>query len=208
MKRVAEVVAALIWQGTGAERRMMICQRPAHKPCGLLWEFVGGKVEPGESREQALVRECREELAVTVTPGAVFAETLYEYPDLTVHLTLCHAELLRGTPQLLEHCDLRWITPEEIPQYEFCPADADILLKIRLEAAKERIPVGKWRHFKGNEYEVLGIARHSETQEPAVVYRALYGDGALWVRPADMWNEWVEWEGKRQPRFVYEEDRI
>ncbi len=205
MKQVTEVVAALIWQVTEGEKRMMICQRPAHKARGLLWEFVGGKVEPGESREQALVRECREELAVTVVPGAVFTEVLHEYPDLTVHLTLYHAVLSEGTPQLLEHCDLRWITPEEIPQYDFCPADAEILLKIRFESAAERIPAGKWRHFKGNEYEVLGIARHSETREPVVVYRALYGDGTLWIRPAEMWNEWVEWEGKRQRRFVFEE---
>lgn len=59
---MTEVVAALIWKGN----QFMICQRPAHKARGLLWEFVGGKVEPGETKEQALVRECREELAVTV----------------------------------------------------------------------------------------------------------------------------------------------
>ena len=119
-------VAALIW----AEDKLLICQRPAHKARGLRWEFVGGKVEPGESREQALIRECREELAVTVNVGQVFMEVTHAYPDLTVHLTLFHASIAEGTPQLLEHNDIRWITPAEIPQYEFCPADQAILARL------------------------------------------------------------------------------
>ena len=100
-----EVVAALIWQGD----KFMICQRPAHKARGLLWEFVGGKVESGETKEQALIRE---------------------YPDLTVHLTLFNATIAEGEPQKLEHNDIQWITPSEIPNYDFCPADEEILAKI------------------------------------------------------------------------------
>ncbi|MBQ7336212.1 MAG: (deoxy)nucleoside triphosphate pyrophosphohydrolase [Clostridia bacterium] len=123
---MTEVVAALIWEG----ERMLICQRPAHKARGLLWEFVGGKVEPGETREQALVRECREELAVTVAVGDVFAEVTHVYADITVHLTLFHASIAEGIPQMLEHNDLRWITPGEIPQYAFCPADVELLNRI------------------------------------------------------------------------------
>ncbi len=68
------------------------------------------------------------------------------------------------------------------------------------------ITPGRYRHFKGNEYEVLGVARHSETLEDMVVYRALYGDGGLWVRPASMWSETVEKDGYRSPRFVPVED--
>ena len=68
------------------------------------------------------------------------------------------------------------------------------------EAVKEIQP-GRYRHFKGNEYEVISIARHSETTEPMVVYRALYGDHGTWVRPADMWNETIEREGKTFKRF-------
>ena len=204
MEQATEVVAALIWKYEDGKKKMMICQRPAHKARGMLWEFVGGKVEPGETREEALIRECREELAVTVEPGTVFTEVLHEYPDLTVHLTLFHASIAEGTPQLLEHNDLRWILPEEIPQYEFCPADREILLQLRYEHAAETIPVGRWRHFKGNEYEVLGIAKHSETLEPLVVYRALYGSGGLWIRPAEMWNETVERNGKSVQRFTFE----
>lgn len=124
---MTEVVAALIWEGS----RFMICQRPAHKARGLLWEFVGGKLEHGETKEQALVRECREELAVTVSVGSSFAEVTHEYPDLTVHLTLFHAAIAEGIPQMREHNDIRWITADEIPQYDFCPADQPILEKLR-----------------------------------------------------------------------------
>ena len=67
----------------------------------------------------------------------------------------------------------------------------------------EEIRIGKYRHFKGGEYEVLCLARHSETEETMVVYRALYGEGAVWVRPAAMWNETVEYEGKTCRRFAY-----
>ena len=124
---MTEVVAALIWRGD----KFMICQRPVHKASGLLWEFVGGKVESGETKEQALVRECREELAVTVCVGEVFAEAVHEYPDITVHLTLFNATIAEGEPQKLEHNDIRWITPAEIPSYEFSPADSEILEKIK-----------------------------------------------------------------------------
>lgn len=108
----------------------MICQRPAHKARGLLWEFVGGKVEPSETKEQALVRECREEVAVTLSVGDVFMDVVHEYPDITVHLTLFNAVIAEGIPQKLEHNDIRWITPGEILNYTFCPADAEILKKI------------------------------------------------------------------------------
>ncbi len=123
---MTEVVAALIWD----EDRFMICQRPVTKSCALLWEFVGGKVEKGESKEEALVRECREELGIELTVGEVFTEVICEYPDITVHLTLFNAAIAKGTPQKLEHNDIRWITPEEIPQYDFCPADIEIVAKL------------------------------------------------------------------------------
>jgi len=121
-----EVVAALIWDGD----RFMICQRPAHKARGLLWEFVGGKVEPGESHEDALIRECREELDVMLKVNDLFMDVVHEYPDLTVHLSLFNAVIAEGTPKKLEHNDIRWITVDEIPQYPFCPADVEILERL------------------------------------------------------------------------------
>ena len=120
------MVAALIWQ----VNKFMICQRPAHKARGLLWEFVGGKVEPGENKKQALIRECKEELDILLSVGDVFMDVVHEYPDLTVHLTLYNATIAEGVPQKLEHNDIQWITPSEIPNYEFCPADTIILSKI------------------------------------------------------------------------------
>lgn len=124
---MTEVVAALIWRNN----TFMICQRPASKKRALLWEFVGGKVELGETREQALVRECREELAITVAPKDVFYEVTHVYPDIAVHLTLFNAEIVQGEPQMLEHNDIKWITSTQIDDYEFCPADKEILDKIK-----------------------------------------------------------------------------
>lgn len=121
-----DVVAALIWDNN----KFMICQRPEHKARALLWEFVGGKVEPGETKEQALIRECQEELAITLSVGDVFMDVVHEYPDITVHLTLFDATIAEGTPQKLEHNDIKWIMPREIPNYDFCPADKEILKRI------------------------------------------------------------------------------
>lgn len=122
-----EVVAALIWD----KDKFMICQRPAHKERGLLWEFVGGKVEQGETKEQALARECQEELAVTLSVGNVFTDVVHEYPDIIVHLTLFNATIAEGVPQKLEHKDISWISVSEIDNYNFCPADIKILDRIK-----------------------------------------------------------------------------
>lgn len=124
---MTEVVAALIRDTD----RVLICQRPAHKARGMLWEFVGGKVEPGESREEALIRECREELAITISVGDIFTEVTHTYPDLTIHLTVFNAEITAGVPKKLEHNDLRWITADELDRYAFCPADQSIVEKLR-----------------------------------------------------------------------------
>jgi len=127
-----EVVAALIWQ----KDRFLICQRPVHKARGLLWEFVGGKTEPGETKQQALIRECREELDIGISVRDVYMEVDHLYPDLTVHLTLFNAEITDGEIRLLEHNDAKWIRPEEIQQYHFCPADEEILERIMADAEK------------------------------------------------------------------------
>lgn len=123
---MTEVVAALIWK----ENRFMICQRPVHKTRALEWEFVGGKVEAGESKEQALIRECQEELGVEIQVYDIFMDVVHAYPDITVHLTLFNAAISDGEPEKLEHNDIQWITPEEIDGYNFCPADDEILKEI------------------------------------------------------------------------------
>lgn len=124
---MTDVVAALIWD----RDRFMICQRPAHKARGLLWEFVGGKTEPGETMEAALIRECREELDITVSVGDIFTQVVHEYPDILIRLTLFHCTIAEGTPKMLEHNDIQWIRPDQIPEYDFCPADKDILALIQ-----------------------------------------------------------------------------
>lgn len=125
-----DIVAALIWKSD----KFMICQRPAHKTRGLLWEFVGGKTEEGETKEEALIRECREELGVTVKPLDIYMEVTHEYPDLTVNLTLFNAEITEGIPQMLEHNDIKWISVDEINNFDFCPADVEILNKLIRES--------------------------------------------------------------------------
>lgn len=124
---MTEVVAALIWNGP----RFLICQRPEHKARGLLWEFVGGKIENGETPQEALIRECQEELGVLVQVDQLFMDVTHSYPDISVHLAVFHARIADGTPKLLEHNDLRWILPKEIDLYPFCPADKEVLEKIK-----------------------------------------------------------------------------
>ena len=123
-----DVVAALIWE----KDKFLICQRPATKARALLWEFVGGKVEPGETFPQALQRECVEELAISVDVGDPFMQVVHEYPDILIRLTLLNCTIPVGyTPQALEHNDIRWIHPSEIDDFVFCPADTDILTEIK-----------------------------------------------------------------------------
>ena len=130
---MVEVAAALIWDGD----RFLICQRPENKARALLWEFVGGKTEPGETPAQALSRECREELDIGIDAGEIFMTLVHEYPDITIRLTLFNASIREGTPRLLEHRDLRWITVEEIDEYAFCPADEEILVRLK-ETRRQR----------------------------------------------------------------------
>ena len=95
------------------------------------WCFVDGKVELGETKEQALTWECKEELAVTLDVGEIFLDVVPKCPDLTVHLTLFHATIREGMPQKLEHNDIRWIMVDEIDQFAFCPADEEILRRLK-----------------------------------------------------------------------------
>lgn len=126
--KTIEVVAALICRG----REFLICRRPANKARGGLYEFPGGKVESGETPAEALRRECREELAIDVNVRAAVADVTHTYPDLTIHLTLLKALLPQGEPTPLEHDELRWITPEQLNDYPFCPADVAFHEPIRL----------------------------------------------------------------------------
>lgn len=188
---MTEVVAALIWD----KNKFMICQRPAHKARGLLWEFVGGKVEPGETKQQALIRECREELAVTLDVGDVFMDVTHKYPDLTVHLTLFHATIREGVPQKLEHNDICWITLGEIDQYEFCPADKVILERLKTES---KSPLGFQNKDDTPETDDLGKWDRTVAIASGVMTAAL---DILWTKDISLENA-HDWGSKQTEAFV------
>ena len=128
-EKAVRVVAALIEK----DGKIMICRRPPHKKRGGLWEFVGGKVEKGESDEEALRRECREELNVGIGVGELFTDVTHVYPDLTVELLVYRAFILSGAPELLEHTEIRYVSKEQLDAFDFCPADKTVLEKIKKE---------------------------------------------------------------------------
>ena len=113
-----EVAAAMLTRG----QTVLLCRRPEGKARALQWEFPGGKLEPGETGEQALARECREELGAEVRVGPRVDELVFDYPDLSVHLTLYQAEPLTE-PRALEHSALDWVGPAGLERYDLCPAD-------------------------------------------------------------------------------------
>ncbi len=124
-----DVATAVIFQNG----KILICQRPPHKGNALKWEFVGGKSEEGETLEETLIRECKEELDVTVSVGEKIMEIVHAYPDMTYLISIFNAEIVEGTPKLLEHVDMKWIYPKDIDTYDFCVADKEILEKIKRE---------------------------------------------------------------------------
>ena len=132
-----EVVAALVER----DGRFLACRRDTRKARGGMWEFPGGKVEPGETRAQALTRELGEELGVQAEAGAEAAQVVHAYEDVTVRLTLLRATLC-GEPKRLEHADMRFMTREEAADEPFCPADRRLLRQLAGErvdhAAKAR----------------------------------------------------------------------
>lgn len=126
MLKKVRVVAALI-PDPSDRSRYLVQQRLPNTSRALLWEFPGGKVEAGETDEQALERECREELAVELKTGKLRWETTHRYPDLEVTLALYDAELASGTPQPLSCNALRYATPREMQKLPFCEADLPLL---------------------------------------------------------------------------------
>lgn len=120
-----EVTAAVIVSGG----KFLICRRPEGKSCAGLWEFPGGKTEPGESGEECIKREIREELAAEIAVSGEICDVVNESPEKTVHLHFYRAELVSDGFRLLEHSDCRMISPDETGQYEFCPADSMMLAK-------------------------------------------------------------------------------
>ena len=126
MYNIIEVVGAIIKDGD----RYLVGQRPAHKSQGGLWEFMGGKIEPGETPEQALARECREELNLEIENERIIDSVIHEYPEKTIRLTLIECKPKVGsTLRANEHQEIRWVTREEMDALDFAPADRDLIRK-------------------------------------------------------------------------------
>lgn len=130
-----EVVAALLKDGD----KLLICQRPVGKNLALYWEFAGGKIEKGESAQQALKRECKEELDVEIDVGELYATINHEYDDFAVKIHFFNATLKAGERiKIVEHNDARWIDVGQIDEFEFCPADEEIINKIKNDMIAHR----------------------------------------------------------------------
>ena len=191
-----EVAAAIIEK----QGKILIGKRRGSGSCAGLWEFPGGKQEPGETLPEALRRECREELGIAVSAGGLCARIVHQYPDREVGLSFFYAMAEDGVPEARVHEEeLRWAEPEELARLPFCPADTELAASL---AAAYGLRPGRYRHYKGKEYQLLTLARHSETLEPMAVYQALYGEGDVWVRPARIFVEIVMKGEKSFPRFV------
>lgn len=184
-----------------------------------LWSVSGGSALAGEDSAAAIVRETEEEMGFTpdLTHGRILMSEKRErrpvgfFRDVWLFSQDVPIESMRW--QKGEVQDGMWILPERIAADPKLWADLTELYFFReafpylmLESMRIRIPLGTYRHYKGNRYAVEGLSLHSETLEPMVNYRALYGMGERWVRPAGMWSELVTLpNGEQTPRFVLEE---
>jgi 8-oxo-dGTP diphosphatase len=126
-----DVAAGLVFR----QRKLLITQRHAESHLGGLWEFPGGKREPGETFEQCLVRELREELGIEVTLGPLIESVLHTYPEKTVQLKFYRCEWLRGEPQMLGCAALEWIHANQLSAYAFPAADARLLARLQTDAS-------------------------------------------------------------------------
>lgn len=120
---MVNVVAAVIRRGD----KMLICRRPQGKNLAGYWEFPGGKIEGGEDGPSALVRECREELGITVSVGRKICVLTHDYASFSVKIAFYECEVSSGEPAAVEHSDIRWVQPGELKDYEFCPADSELI---------------------------------------------------------------------------------
>ena len=122
------LVSAAIIRNTAGE--ILICQRGAGGSCAFLWEFPGGKQEAGETAADCLVRECREELGIEIDIVALLEQTSYTYPDNKIGLSFFAAKITGGVPQKSVHQKILWVRPAELLQYQFCPADTEIVSRL------------------------------------------------------------------------------
>jgi len=120
------VAAAIIKK----DNRILICQRGEGGNCPFLWEFPGGKLEQNETFEECAVRECREELSIEINLQGLFARTFYRYSDREISFAFFNADILEGKIKPTVHKEVKWVEPSELKDFEFCPADVEIVEKI------------------------------------------------------------------------------
>ena len=133
-RRIIEVVGAIIKDGD----RYLVGQRAANKAQGGLWEFMGGKIKPGETPEQALARECREELDLEIEDEHIIDSVVHDYPEKTIRLTLILCSPKSGSiPKALEHQQIRWVTLDEMDAVYFAPADRELIEKLSRNKEKK-----------------------------------------------------------------------
>ena len=122
------VTAAILRNEIG---EILICQRPEHKACPLLWEFPGGKLEVGETLQECLKRECQEELNIEIEVWEEVGTTYYDYPTFSVEIHFFDATIIKGEPIASEHQQILFVSPSQLDEFEFCPADVEIVQKLK-----------------------------------------------------------------------------
>ena len=218
MEQIIEVSAGVIYDDGG---RVLICRRAAGKSNGLLWEFPGGKREVGEDAASCLVRECREELGITVAALADLGSVVHEYPGRTVRVTFLRCRIVSGEIELREHGASAFALPDELVDYPFSAADAAFLPRLSAAAAREAsLPAGTVvSHFKRAlcsaaelraepeqyRYEIVGAAIDTATERRVMVYRSLYGEGGLFTRPMSEFLSPVPAGRESRQKYRFEE---
>ena len=124
------VSAAII---KNSDNEILICRRGPGGSCAFLWEFPGGKIEPGESPEECLVRECLEELEIDIEVLDLFEHTKYSYPERDIEFMFFRVSLTKGVPAPFVHDSIKWVSPYRLKEYEFCPADVFVVERLAKE---------------------------------------------------------------------------
>ena len=194
-----------------AGRILMTRRSEGKKRFPGVWGPVGGRALKGETGVSACAREAKEQLGLTADMPHARLLVCHKEDNVLHEVFLLYQnvkdeELQPDPKNVAEYC---WKLPEDVtadeamgPDMEKLPTRRAVFPFVSLESMRRRIPLGHYRHFKGNEYLVQGLALHTETMEPLVIYQAMYGPGEIWVRPARMWTEQVERDGYSGPRFM------
>ena len=186
--------------------KILLLQRHEKQSLGNQWGIPGGKMNEGEDISTAMLRELQEETGIVVEKDRLeyFAPFYVRNGDFEI---IYHQHVLKLSlrPDITlsdwDHQDYTWVTPAEALIFNYVH-DVDSCIYEVYGITLPVVEKGIYCHYKGNEYEVLGMGKHTETHEDMVIYKALYGAGIIWSRPVDSFFEEVEYKGNKVPRFV------